>query len=207
MCRSVITSGTITFFSLVALRIVPYYEGIDFEKYWLLPMGVLPIGLVALLLFLVSSIICMISVLRKKRTLKNLISIALLPLFVFVLYEAPIPHYTDGMRERVKKSLSLNELKTFAADVSAMNLHWNNYEENNKIIKQLKIKHPKILSLSLTPPRISVEEQYVNIFYGSPLAKHWGIIISDLNQFPIDHIPKQMYKKVYEGIWVYHDIW
>ncbi len=192
---------------MTALRIFPYFEGINFDKYWSLPMGVLPIGLIALLVFLFSSIVCIITVFRKKRTLKSLVPIVLLPLLVVALYEAPIPHYTDGMREAVKKSLSLNELMAFASDARAMNPDWNDHEEHDRIIQQLRINHPKALDLSPIPPRVSVEEGYVNILYGSALVKHWGVVVSNSNEFPISHIPKDMYRSVYEGVWVYHDIW
>ncbi|GAB2197255.1 hypothetical protein MAH3_14380 [Sessilibacter sp. MAH3] len=34
---------------------MPYYEGLAFDKFWSIPVGVLPVGLVALLTFVVSA--------------------------------------------------------------------------------------------------------------------------------------------------------
>ncbi len=96
---------------------------------------------------------------------------------------------------------------SFALAAKSANIDWNKPEEHNKIIEQLKADHPTPLSLSPISPRIIVKKNYISVFYGSALVKHWGYVVSDLNEFPIEHIPKNMYRKVFEGIWVYHDIW
>lgn len=207
MNKTLQISGVIALIAIVVMRVIPYFEGIAFDKYWFIPMGVLPVGLIAFLAFFITSIVCIIAIVRKKQSPKNFYIIVLFPVLITVLYLAPLPSYVDGMRKTVNESLSKQELSSFALDAKSTNIDWNKTEEHNLLVAQLKAKHPTSLSLSPIPPRIDVQENYVSVFYGSALVKHWGYVVSDLNEFPIEHIPKNMYRKVYEGVWVYHDIW
>jgi len=200
-------SGFIALIAIVVMRVTPYFEDLAFDKYWPIPIGVLPVGLIAFLVFCITAIVCTITIIRKKQSPKNLYIIILFPVLITVLYLAPLPSYVDGMRKTVIESLSKQELSSFVLDAKSANIDWNNTEEHNKLIGQLKAKHPAPLGLSPIPPRIDVQENYVSVFYGSALVKHWGYVASDLQEFPIEHIPKNMYRKVYEGVWVYHDIW
>ena len=207
MNKTLHISGVIALIAFVVMRGMPYFEGEAFDKYWSIPMGVLPVGLIAFLAFVITAIVCIIAITRKKQSPKNLYIIVLFPILVLALYLVPFPSYVDGMKKTVAKSLSKQELSLFAIDAKSTNIDWNKHEEHEKLITQLKAKYPKPLSLSPIPPRIDVEENYVSVFYGSALVKHWGYVVSDLKEFPIEHIPKNMYRKVYEGVWVYHDIW
>ncbi|WMS88755.1 hypothetical protein [Pleionea litopenaei] len=79
--------------------------------------------------------------------------------------------------------------------------------EHNALIESLRAKYPNALSLSDMPPRIEVSDSYVSVFYGGALIKHWGYLFTESDSFPIEHIPEGMYRQVYQGVWVYHDIW
>ena len=207
MNKTLHISGVIAFIAIVVMRVIPYFEGAAFDKYWSIPMGVLPVGLIAFLTFTITAIVCMIAIVRKKQISKNFYIIVLFPLLITGLYFAPFPSYVDGMRKTVAESLSKQELSSFALEAKSTNIDWNKHEEHNKIIERLKANHPTPLSLSPIPPRINVKENYVSVFYGSALVKHWGYVVSDLNEFPIEHIPENMYREVFKGVWVYHDIW
>ncbi len=189
------------------MRVIPYFEGIAFDKFWSVPMGILPLGAIAFLTFIVSSVVCIVAVVRKRRSPKILVFVGVFPVLVIGFCQAPFPSYVDGMHKTVTESLTKKELVEFAIDARSSNPDWIEREEHNQLIKQLKDKHPKPLTLSHIPPRIDVSENYISVFYGSALVKHWGYVIGDIEEFPIDHIPENMYKKVHEGVWVYHDIW
>jgi hypothetical protein len=207
MSKTLHISGVVAIASLVAMRVIPYFEGVTFDKFWSVPIVVFPVGLMAFLTFFVSSIVCGIAVARKKISPKNLIVIGLFLVLVIILYQVPLPSYVDGMHKTVIETVSQQELTAFAVDARSSNLEWSKRKEHDQLIQQLKAKHPKPLSLSPIAPRIDVSENYISVFYGSALVKHWGYVIGDLKEFPIEHIPESMYKKVYDGVWVYHDIW
>ena len=189
------------------MRVTPYFEGSNFDKFWSIPMGVLPLGLFSVLVFVVTSIASLVSIARKKQSPKNIVFIAVLPILVVGIYQVPFPSYVDGMHETLIESLSMEELRSFAADVRISNPKWIDRDEHRKLIKELRAKHPKSLSLSKLSPRVDVSDNYISVFYGSALVKHWGFVVGDLEKFPIEHIPENMYKEVYAGVWVYHDIW
>jgi hypothetical protein len=207
MNKTLHISGSIIVIALAILRSVPYFEGIAFNKFWFIPLSVLPIGLIAFLIFTASAIVCLISITRKKTSTKKLYAIFMAPALVVGVFNLPFPSYVDGMHKTVSESLSHKQLMELAIDARTVNPEWLKEGEHDQLIQYLKIKYPKALSLSQIPPRIDVSGNYISVFYGSSLVKHWGYVVSDLEVFPIEHIPKYMYKKVYAGVWVYHDIW
>lgn len=207
MNKTLHISGSIIVIALAIMRSVPYFEGIAFDKFWLIPLSVLPIGLIAFLIFTVSAIVCLISITRKNGSTKNLYAIFLAPALVVAIFNLPFPSYVDGMHKTVSESLSHKHLMELAIDARTVNPEWLKEDEQDQLIQYLKVRYPKPLSLSQIPPRIDVSDNYISVFYGSSLVKHWGYVVSELEVFPIDHIPKYMYKKVYAGVWVYHDIW
>lgn len=208
MNKTLHISALLTFLAFMVMRIAPYYEGLAFDKFWFLPLGLLPLTLVLLLTFLILSIVVLISVLRKRIAAKNLIVLAVLPAAIFLVYRLPFPTYVDGMRDTVSRAVSREEFIALARDARVSSPDWvKNREGHDEIVVSLKAKHSKPLGLSAIPPRIKVSENYVSVFYGSALVKHWGYVVGDIKEFPIEHIPEDMYKKVYEGVWVYHDIW
>ena len=207
MSKTLIYSAIITSISLVILRVTPYFEGYDFDKYWSLPMGVLPVGLISLVVFLFSSVVVVVKVFRKTRSAYNFVVIGGVFLTLFSVYNLPIPSYVDGMHKRVKAELSRDELLNFAGDARAEELDWLDREAHSELIDSLRAKHFKALSLSDIAPRIEKGEGFISVFYGSALVKHWGYVVGDIDEFPIEHIPLEMQRKVYEGVWVYHDIW
>jgi hypothetical protein len=161
---------------------------------------------IAFVIFIATSIVCLIAILRKKADRNNLVVIGLLPIMVVALYKAPFPNYVDGMYKTMKATLSLNEIRAFSHDVHESNPDWTKRREHNQIIEKLRTKYPNSLNLSRLPPRVEVTDKYLSVFYGSSLAKHWGYLVTNLDYFPIENIPDGMYKKVYDGVWVYHDI-
>ncbi|WP_041590123.1 hypothetical protein [Teredinibacter turnerae] len=207
MSKTLLYSAIITSISLVIMRVIPYFEGYNFDKYWSLPMGVLPVGLISLIVFLLSSVVVIIKIFRKTKSSYNLAVIGGMILTLFSVYNLPIPSYVDGMHKRVKAELSRAELLDFVSDASAEELDWLDRDAHSKLIDLLRAKHLKALSLSGIAPRIEKGEGYISVFYGSALVKHWGYVVGDIDEFPIEHIPLEMQRKVYEGVWVYHDIW
>ncbi len=207
MNKALYISGVIFIVALLAMRVIPYFEGLAFDKFWSVPLGIFPLGVVALLTFIGSSLVCFVSVVRRRRSPRGLIIVGVFPLLVVALYQAPIPSYIDGMHKTIVESLSKKELVEFAVDARLRNPEWIKHEEHDQIIKPRKYKHLKPLTLSPIPPRIEVNEDYISVFYGSALVKHWGYVIGNVEEFPKTHIPESMYKKVYDGVWVYHDIW
>ena len=55
MSKTLIISALLTLFALTVMRVVPYFEGHAFYKYWSVPMGVLPFGLFSFIVFVVSN--------------------------------------------------------------------------------------------------------------------------------------------------------
>jgi len=207
MSKTLIISALLTLFSLTVMRVVPYFEGHAFDKYWSVPMGVLPFGLLSFIVFVVTSIVVVIKIFRKQQSKYNLAVVGGLFLFAVVLHQMPIPHYVDGMKKRILTELTQKGLFDFSLAAQAEDLDWLDREAHLKLIENLRSKHTKALSLSTISPRVEKGEGYVSVFYGSALVKHWGYVVGDIDEFPIEHIPKDMQRKVYEGVWVYHDIW
>ncbi|WP_299775899.1 hypothetical protein [uncultured Pseudoteredinibacter sp.] len=207
MSKTLHISATITIVCLLVMRVVPYYEGLAFDKFWSIPMGVLPVGLIAFFTFIVSAISCLIAVVKKQKSLNHLIVMGLLPILVVAIYKFPFPSYIDGMHKTVQDALPLDEIVKLSIEAREINPKWTNYEEHDKLIEKLRTKYPNALNLSHTPPRIGVSDNHVSVFYGSALVKHWGYLFTESDSFPIEHIPEGMYKQVYKGVWVYHDIW
>lgn len=192
---------------MLLLRVTPYFEGVAFNKFWVIPMGVLPIGLIAFLTFFFSALSSVVGVIRKKAGKNDLVVVGLLPILIFAIYMAPFPSFVDGMYKTVKETLPMEEIVSLSVEARELNPKWSNYEEHAQLIKSMRTKYPNALNLSHLPPRINVSDSYVSVFYGSSLVKHWGYLFTDSDAFPIEHIPEDMYKKVYEGVWVYHDVW
>ena len=159
-------------------------------------MVVLPIALIALITFSVSAISSVVAILRKRGTLNSLIVIGAFPILVVVIYKAPFPGYIDGMHKTIKEALPLNEIVRLSVEAKEINPDWLDYEEHYQLIKKLRTKYPNALSLSHIPPRIEVSDNYVTVFYGSALVKHWGYLFTESDTFPIERIPEGMYKKV-----------
>ncbi len=111
------------------------------------------------------------------------------------------------MQKRVEAELTKEQLFRFAHDANAQEYDWLDEDKHSKWVERLRSKHNKALSLSKLPPRIIKGNDYVSVFYGNALVKHWGYIVGDIEDFPIEHIPDNMQRKVYDGVWVYHDIW
>lgn len=170
-------------------------------------MGVFPIGLLCFFVFFVVSIVIVIKILRNAASKYNLAIIAGFLLFSFALTQLPFPSYVDGMQKRVEAELTKEQLFRFAHDANAQEYDWLDEDKHSKWVERLRSKHNKALSLSKLPPRIIKGNDYVSVFYGSALVKHWGYIVGDIEDFPIEHIPENMQRKVYDGVWVYHDIW
>ncbi|HSC75815.1 MAG TPA: hypothetical protein VLB90_06235 [Pseudomonadales bacterium] len=184
-----------------------YFGGLAFYKFWFVPMGIVPLGTLAFLIFIISALICTISTVRKKGNPKNIAIIGIFPIFVIILYYLPMPSFVDGMHKTLSNALSQKDLVEFAANVRIKNPNSANEEVSEKIISELMPFYPKQLSLSRLPPRIEVKDKYISVFYGSALTKHWGYVVGNVGEFPIEHIPESMYSKVYDGVWVYDDIW
>lgn len=207
MNKTLHISGSIVVIALAIMRLAPYFEGIAFDKFWSIPLGVLPIGLIACLTFTISAIASLISVAKKNGSTKNLYAIFIVPALVVALFNLPFPSYVEGMHKTVSESLSHKQIMDFSIDARTSNPEWLKNDEHYQFIQYLRVKYPKQLNLSHISPRIDVSDRYISVFYGSSLVKHWGYVVSDLDVFPIKNIPKDMYKKVYSGVWVYHDIW
>jgi len=109
------------------------------------------------------------------------------------------------MYKTVKETLPMEEIVRFSIEAREINLDWEN-EEYDQLIKKLRSKYANALNLSQIHPRVNVSDSYVSVVYGGAIVEHWGYLFTDLDTFPIEHIPRGMYKKVYEGVWVYHDI-
>lgn len=207
MSKTLYISALITLACLLIMRGVPFFEGVAFDKFWVIPMGVLPVGLIAFLTFFISAISCVVAILRKQKSLKNLMVVGLFPILVMSVYKVPIPNYIDGMHKTVKETVPLSEIVRFSSEAREMDINWLDEGEHDHLIKELRAKYPNALNLSQLPPRVEVSDSYVSVFYGSALVKHWGYLLTESDSFPIEHIPEGMYKQVYEGVWVYHDIW
>ncbi|GAB2190394.1 hypothetical protein MAH1_20020 [Sessilibacter sp. MAH1] len=186
---------------------MPYYEGLAFDKFWSIPLGVLPVGLVAVLTFVVSAIASFMAVLRKRKSINHLVVIAVLPVLLVAIYKFPFPSYVDGMHKTLEDRVPRDEILRLSIEAREINLNWTNYKEHDALIERLRTKYPNALSLSHISPRIEVLDNYVSVFYGSALVKHWGYLFTESDEFPIEYIPEGMYSQVYEGVWVYHDIW
>ena len=207
MNKTLIMSAALTLIALLVMRVVPYFEGFDFDKYWSVPMGALPLGILSFIVFLASSITVSVQVVRRKKSRYNIVCIGTFFLLTVLLYQSPFPTYVDGMKKRILSELTREELISFVNEVSSRKLDWVNYEKHSALIEELREKHAQALSLSSIPPRIEEGEKYISVFYGSALVKHWGYVVGDVDEFPIKHIPKNMQRQVYKGVWVYHDIW
>ncbi|MBB3063094.1 hypothetical protein [Microbulbifer rhizosphaerae] len=144
---------------------------------------------------------------RRKQSRYNMVFVGVFFLFAALLYQLPFPAYVDGMKKRIITEVTREELFSFAKEARSKDLEWINYEEHSAVVEELREKHAKALSLSSIPPRIEEGENYISVFYGSALVKHWGYIVGEIDEFPIAHVPKNMQRKVYKGVWVYHDIW
>ena len=209
MNKTLYISGIVVTFCMLAMGILPYFEGLDFNKNWLRPMVILPVGLLCLLVFSISALACIFGVLRKQRHPRNLLIILFLPAVILLLYFIRFPGYVDGMHRTMSSQISSEELTAFATDAE---FYANTYmdmtdPERKEIIEELKEKHSKALSFSALKPRMHISDEYVNVYYGGALTKHWGYLVTEMETFPINHIPKSMTKKLYKGVWVYHDIW
>lgn len=189
------------------MRIVPYYEGVAFDKFWSVPMIVLPVGMIALLTFIVTAISCLIAIVRKRKGINHLVVMVLLSIILVAIYTFPFPSFVDGMNETVQSALPRDEIVQLSLEARKINPKWTNRVEHNALIESLRAKYPNALSLSDMPPRIEVSDSYVSVFYGGALIKHWGYLFTESDSFPIEHIPEGMYRQVYQGVWVYHDIW
>lgn len=207
MNKTLNISAIVTIVCLLVMRAAPYFEGLAFDKFWAIPMGVVPIMLVAFFAFFVSAIVTVTAVLRKKAGFRKLVTIGLFPVLVSAIYMTPFPSYIDGMHKSVRENLPMDEIVSLADEARRINPSWLDREEHDRVIKRLRNKYPNALNLASIPPRIEVTDKYVSVFYGSSLVKHWGYLVTDSEVFPIEHIPQGMYKKVYQGVWVYHDIW
>jgi hypothetical protein len=207
MRKTLITSVSLTLIALLVMRVVPYFEGFYFDKYWQVPMGLLPLALLSFIVFFVSSIIVSVQVVRKKKSKYNLVFVGAFFLLALLVCQSPFPTYVDGMKKRIIAEISREELISFANEANSRELDWVNYDEHSTLIEELREKHTKVLSLSSIPPRIEKGKKYISVFYGSALVKHWGYVVGEMDEFPIEHIPKDMQRQVYKGVWVYHDIW
>ncbi|TDQ49787.1 hypothetical protein EV696_103157 [Permianibacter aggregans] len=170
-------------------------------------MYVLSVFLLSSMALIIHVILSSITVIRRKQPVKSLRPGVVYIAILVLLFEIRFPSYVDGMRESISTGVSRAELQVFATDVQTRIFNWNTADDSQRNVKFFREKFPRLLALSPIPPRFRITTDYVDVFYGSALTKHWGFIVGDISQFPMGHIPEGMYHQVYDGVWVYHDTW
>jgi hypothetical protein len=205
MPRACLIFGVIAFIALLGGRAQSYFEGQSFDKSWASPLlGLFSFG--CLLAYLVTVASAVVAAIQKKVRWPWLIAIFAVPVCWFGSYQVPIPSFTDGMQVGLQQKVSSERLKLFAAAMVVPESP-NPEELPDKRVELMKREFPEIYRLSTMEPRVSIGDDFVEIFWGSALVKHWGVRIGSrpFSDASVDYQKGVSYREAYEGIWVYHD--
>lgn len=207
MHKILIAAGVVSLVCSVIIKAESYYNGLMFQTSLMFPIIFFPITLITLIVVFFGLVIRMISVVRRKKKFSTLF-LPLAFIFIFMgIQHLPIPTFLDGMHNTVEKSLNRGRLIEFAQQARYIEIDWVKDDEHRKKIELLRKIFPKELSVSKLPPRISVSENAVSVFYGSALTKHWGYSIVKNDECPLKNVPQHYCKKVFDNVWVFQDIW
>jgi hypothetical protein len=194
-------AGSIVLFA--SNHVVGYCEGLLFVKFFFWPLVSLPLVLIGSLALLVAIPATIYRVIKGKTPAKWGAIAAAIPFAIYFTFA--LPGFSEGMRHAVRNRLAPDELYSFAEDARAEAIDWKGRgrraTDHDAKLAVLRPKHQNVFSISEYEPRVSTgKNELVEIFYGGPLAGHWGIVITE--SCPREHLDCL---KVYQGVWVYYD--
>ena len=206
MPRLSLAFGGIAFIAVLCLRSFSYLEGRSFDKSWATPLVALSV-LGSLFAYVVTAVLTVIATIRRRVHWLWLLSVIAISVVGAGSYALPLPSFTDGMHDAVRNKVRAERLLRFA---EAARLHPNSPdadESPDPRVALMKRDFPEIYGLSAMEPRVATGTDYVEIFWGSALVKHWGIRIGSrpFLDAPADYHKGVSYRMVFDAIWVYHD--
>jgi len=205
--KASILFGSIAVLAQLALYIESYFDGVSFVKSWSGPMFYVPALLISASVFLVLLLVCTVKFFRRKIPGKSYTYIYIAPVIFALTVAAPKPNYLDGLHDGAKDRLDLSNLAELREKLSVQ----PEVAVNPQALESLQIetlkRFPSFVSLSPYEPRFQAGNGYVAVYYGGALTKHWGLVVSTDEPFPLETVPHNMYRKVEDGVWVYMDIW
>ncbi|MBI5381577.1 MAG: hypothetical protein HZA31_06730 [Opitutae bacterium] len=192
--------------ALVGGRLLGYVEGLMFEKYWT-GLILVPLVLGSFLTYIVTAILTVGATIRGKVRRLWLWLVLSVPVCVAGSYAIPVPSFTDGMRDAVRKKVSAERLWRFADAARLQPGREDSEQVTDLLVTLMKRDFPEIYGLSELPPRVAVGEGSLEIYWGGALVQHWGIKIGSrpFLDAPADYQKGVSYREVYQKIWVYHD--
>ena len=193
--------------SVFWLRIGSYYEGLRFEKSWDAAMVGIPLTFAFALAFLIFSAVNLYAITAKRSPRSSALVLVLVPLLVIGFYHLPLPTYTDGLHDAVASKLDRERLYSFANSLRELEIGEINPWRDKALLAELRTKYPDALGMSSFSPRISLSDDAIGLTYGGALTKHWGYFITDEDICPRPYLPEHMCQKVFDNVWVFHDIW
>lgn len=205
-----IVVGMMVVFCSVGAQIGAYYEGMAFEQSWYKAMALVPLMFFLLITFLSGFLIMIISVMLGNANAKSLIPLAIVTALFFTSYYLPIPNFVDGMHDAVNEKLERERLLELEAVVRSMvdpEQGRIRPSESEDMLRAIDEIFNEELSLSDRLPRIQVSENVVKLIYGGALTAHWGYAVVKSDTCPLDGLPSERCRKVFENVWVYYDIW
>lgn len=206
MPRFSLTCGGTLVLTLVCGRLLGYVEGLTFEKYWA-GLLLLPLLLGSLLAYLVTAILTVGATVRGKVRRTWLWLVLSVPVLLAGSFLLPIPKFTDGMHDSVRKKVPAERFLRFAEAARLLPAPAAFDTWKDARVALLERDFPEIYGLSDLPPRVDAGKDYLEIFWGSALVKHWGIRVGSrpFIEAPADYQKGVSYREVYHEIWVYHD--
>lgn len=202
MNKTTVILGILAYCCAILFKISPYFEGLSFDRSWFIALIVFPIMGMSTIGLLALVIAVCISMIRKKTSIKVFCQTAMILVVLVGVFWVPSTHFVDGLQNAVRHKLNRNRLLELAQ--RAKHLRHNRKEE---YILELQEIYPEAFSMNALTPRLSVSENEVRLYYGSALTKHWGYTIVNEDRCPLNHIPPNNCRKVYDNIWVFLDIY
>jgi len=193
--------------SALGAQVFGYFEGLAFHQWFFAPLVFVPLLLGSIGAFLVCSISLLISVFRGQQSLRVLVPMLLFPALFMGSYRLPVPRFVDGLHEAVESKLDRQRLIDLATAARALDEGRIDLRGSIEKLDSLNETFGPELGLSSLDARMSVTDDWVSVYYGSALTKHWGYAIVNEDKCPFERIPKHLCRKVFDNVWVYRDIW
>jgi hypothetical protein len=95
----------------------------------------------------------------------------------------------------------------FTNVVKRQPIHLDQTVSSDLLVELMKRDFPDIYNLSAMEPSVSAGADFIEIFWGSALSKHWGIRVGSRPFAGGDEGYRNAVsvREVYERVWVYHD--
>lgn len=207
MTKTAEISGLFFLGCLIWLKVSGYFEGLAFTQSFLQPIILFPIILASTLGVFISCVLIVISLIRKKRTVKSLCPLIAIICLIVGAFSIPVPSFADGMYKAVEEKLERSRLIEFAEHARSLRIRSVDDNGYNLFVQELKEKFPAELSLSSYSPRLFVDDDSVSVYYGNALTEHWGYSIVENDECPRKYLPRNNCLKVYDNVWVWDDIY